>query len=79
MTFNIIKYNIPFKEEMKKFVAFITREKQTKNECENNDSNFLRILQIVYKKLGQFFFHTYSLTSLKKDTSVLCLLKVTNI
>ena len=56
MTFNIIKYSIPFKEEMKKFVAFITREKQTKNECENNDSNFLRILQIVYKKLGQFFF-----------------------
>ena len=79
MTFNIIKYSIPFKEEMKKFVAFITREKQAKNECKNNDSNSLRILQIVYEKLGQFFSHTYLLTCLKKDTPLLCLLKVTNI
>ena len=79
MTFNIIKYSIPFKEEMKKFVAFITREKQAKNECKNNDSNSLRILQIVYKKLRRFFSQTCLSTCLKKDTPVLCLLKVTNI
>ena len=36
----------------------ITNEGKTaKNEWED-DSNFLPVLHIVYKKLGQFFFHT---------------------
>ena len=39
--------------------------------------DFLRTLYGVYKKLEQLFFHTYLLTCLKKDASVL--LKVMNI
>ena len=36
-------------------------------EWENDDSYFLFELYTVYtKKLGQFFFHTYLLTCLKK-------------
>ena len=34
------------------------------------DSDFLRALYSVYKKLGQFFFHSYLLTCFKKDKSV---------
>ena len=34
-----------------------TEGKTAKNEWEN-DSNFFPALYIVYKKLGQFFFHT---------------------
>ena len=37
----------------------------------NDYSGFPWALDIVYKKLGQFFMHTYSLTCLNKDTSVL--------
>ena len=48
-----------------------------KNEWEKDDSDFLRALYSLYKKLRPFFFHTYLLTCLKKDTSVL--LKVKNI
>ena len=47
------------------------------NEWENDYSDFLQSLCSVYKKLRQFFFHTYSLTCLKNDTSDL--LKVINI
>ena len=37
-----------------------------------DDSDFLRPLyRGIYKKLGQFFFHTYLLTCVDKDTSVL--------
>ena len=43
----------------------------------NDYSGFPWALDIVYKKLGQFFMHTYSLTCLNKDTSVL--LRVINI
>ena len=50
--------------------------KIAKNEWENDDSDFLRALYSVYKKLGQFFFHTFWLTCLNKDTSVL--LRVVN-
>ena len=32
--------------------------KTTKNEWEN-DPKFLPVLYIVYKKLGQYFFHTW--------------------
>ena len=42
-----------------------------------DDCNFLLALYSVYKKLGQFFFHTYLLTCVNKDTSVM--LKVINI
>ena len=33
---------------------------------------------VCIKKLGQFFFHTYSLTCLNKDTSVLLKVKCKN-
>ena len=39
------------------------------NECENDGSDFLRVLFGLYKKLGQLFFHTYSLTCLNKDAA----------
>ena len=48
-----------------------------KNEGESDDSDFLGTLYSIYKKLGHFFFHIYSLNCLKKDSSVL--LKVINI
>ena len=59
---------------MKKFTAFLTKEKKAKNEWKNSD--LLRALHSIYKRLRQLFFHMYSLTCLKKDTSVL--LKVIN-
>ena len=49
----------------------------TKTEWENDDFDVLRALYSVYKKLGQFVLHTYSLTCLNEDASVL--LKVINI
>ena len=52
------------------------KEKTAKNEWENDDS-WLSSSFIQCKKLRQFFFHTYSLTCIKKDTLVL--LKVVNI
>ena len=63
---------------MNKEIRCITNErKAAKNEWENDDSDFLVVLYSVYKKLGQFFRRTYSLTCLNKDTSVL--LQVINI
>ena len=53
------------------------KRKATKKEWENDDSDFLRFLYSVYKRSGQFFFHTYSLICLKKNKSVL--FKVINI
>ena len=47
------------------------------SEWENDNSDILQALYSVYKKIGQFFFHTYFLNCLNKDTSVL--LKVINI
>ena len=35
--------------------------KKARNEYENDDSDFLRALYSVYKKLGQFFSILYSL------------------
>ena len=56
----------------------ITNEGKTaKNEWENYESDSFRALCSVYNKLEQFFFHTFSLTESKKDTSVL--LKIINI
>ena len=63
---------------MNEEISCITNEgKAAKNEWENDDSDFLLALYSVCKKLGQFFFHTYLLTCLKKNTSVR--LKVINI
>ena len=42
---------------MNKLRCVTNEVKSAKNEWEN-DSDFLRALHIVYKKLGQFFFHT---------------------
>ena len=44
---------------------------------ENDDLSLLELDTLYIEKLGQFFFHTYSLTWLNQDTSVL--LKVKNI
>ena len=51
-------------------LCIINKGKTVKTEWENV-TDFLRALYSLYKKLGQFFFHTYSLTSWNKDTSVL--------
>ena len=45
-------------------------EKTAKNEWENDDSDFLRALYGVYKKIRTIFFHTLPATYLNKDTSV---------
>ena len=48
-------------------IQCITNEgKMAKNEWENEDSDFLVALYSVYKKLGQFLFHT-SLSNLFKQ------------
>ena len=63
---------------MNEEIRYITNEgKAAKNEWENDDSDFLQALYSGHKKLGQFVFHTYSITCLKKDRSAL--LKVVNI
>ena len=63
---------------MNKEICCITNEgKTTKNKWEHDDSNLPRALYSAYKKLGQFFFHTYWFTCLKNNTSVV--LKVVNI
>ena len=47
---------------MNEEIHCITNEgKMARNEWENDDSNFLRALYSVYKKLGQFFSLLYSL------------------
>ena len=64
---------------MKKFIALLTKEKgkTATNEWKNDGTGILRVYAVYMKKLGQFFFHIYSLTCLNKDASVL--LKVINI
>ena len=45
---------------MNEEIRCITNEwKAAKNEWENDDSDFLLVLYSVYKKSGQFFFHTF--------------------
>ena len=57
---------------MNEEICYITKEgKMAKKKCENNKSDFLQALYSAYKKLGQFFVHSYSLNCLKKNTSVL--------
>ena len=44
---------------MNKEISCITNKgKMARNEWENDDFDFLWALHSVYKKLGQFFFHT---------------------
>ena len=45
--------------------------KTTKNEWENDDSDLLQALYIVYKNISTNLFHTYLLTSLSKAKSFL--------
>ena len=58
---------------MKKFIALLTKKKgkMAVSEWENDGSNILWALYSVHKKIGQFFFCTYLLTCLNKNTSVL--------
>ena len=46
------------------------------NEWEDDYSDILPTLYIIYKKLRQFFFRTYLLTCLNKDASVLLKVKI---
>ena len=63
---------------MNEEINCIKNEGQTaKNEWKNDNSDFLWALYGAYKNFGKFFFHTYLLTCLRKDTSVL--LKAINI
>ena len=49
---------------MNEEIHYITNDRKTaKNEWENDDSDFLRALYSVHKKIGQFFFHAYLLPS----------------
>ena len=59
---------------MNEEIPCVTNEvKMAKNEWENDDSDFLPALYILYKKSGQIFFHTL----LAQDASVV--LQVINI
>ena len=50
---------------MNEEIRWITnKRKMTKTEWKNDDFDVLRALYSVYKKLGQFLLHTYSLTFL---------------
>ena len=49
-----------------KFIEITNEGKTAKNEWENDDSNLLPGSYIVYKKLGQFFFHTLLINLLKQ-------------
>ena len=62
---------------MKKFVALLTKEKQLRMKGKTMTLTFLELSTVHVNRIGQFFFHTYLLTCLNKDTSVL--LKVKNI
>ena len=57
---------------MNEEIYSITNEGKTaKNELENDGSDFLSALCIVYKKLGEFFFHTL-LANLFKQRYINC-------
>ena len=59
---------------MNEEICCITKKgKMAKNEWENDDSNFFPALHSAYKKIRTVLFHTYSLTCLNKDASVLFL------
>ena len=56
---------------MNKFIALLTKEKGKTAMNKWKKDAIVRALYYVHKKLGQFVFHAYSLTSLNKDLSVL--------
>ena len=63
---------------MNETICCITSKwKTVNNEWEMMTVTFFKLYTVYNKKIGQFFFHTYFLTGLKKDTSVL--LNVLNI
>ena len=62
---------------MNKFVALLAKEKRLRMNGKII-SAFRRALHNACKKLGQFFFGTYSLTCLKRKTSAV-LFEVINI
>ena len=61
---------------MKKLIALLTKEKWLRMNGKMM-TDFLQGLYVMYKKLGQFFFHTYLITCIKKEKAVL--LKAKNI
>ena len=57
---------------MNEKICYITNKwKTVNNEWEMMTVTFFKLYIVYNKKIGQFFFHTYFLTGLKKDTSVL--------
>ena len=56
---------------MKKFFALPAKEKRLRINEKMMTLTFFGLYAVYVKKLGQFFFHTYSLTCLKKEISVL--------
>ena len=60
-----------------KFLVIPTKEKHLRMNGKMMTLTFFELYTMHIKKLGEFFFYTYSLTCLNKDTSVL--LKVINI
>ena len=57
---------------MNKEIYCITSERKTaNNKFKNDNSDFLGDLYSILKKLGHLFFHTYLLTCLKEDPSVM--------
>ena len=62
---------------MNEDIALLTKEKSKTTTNKWGNADILRAWYSVYKNLGQFFFHTYSLTCLNKNTTVL--VKVINI
>ena len=56
---------------MKKFVVLLTKEKRLRMNRKMMTLTFFKTIL----SLGQFFFHTYSLTCLNKDSSLLLKLK----
>ena len=54
---------------MNEEIRYIAKKgKVAKNDWGNGDFDFLEAVYSVFKKLGQFFFHTYLLTCLTKGT-----------
>ena len=50
-------------------IFFFSEQTYSRNEWENDDSDFFQALYSVHKKFGQFLFHTYFLACLKEDKS----------
>ena len=62
---------------IEKFYFITDKGKTTTNEWDNDESDFLRALHSVYKKIRTILFSYFQLNCLKKDTLVM--LKIINI